>query len=85
MRKVLEDPLRALKWFERALAIFLISIPLILKFSDHFKDGTYRSSISNYVYMCNSYVFGLLLGTAAMLFIFNGVIYFKKRQRYDPF
>jgi hypothetical protein len=37
-----------------------------------------RDSISSYVSMENAHLFGLLLTTAAMLFIFNGAVYIKK-------
>lgn len=62
---------------ERFIALFLILIPLILFLSD---DECWRPSISNYVYMDNSYVFGLLLTMAAMLFIFNGALYFGSSE-----
>jgi len=52
----------------------LILIPLFLITAD---NGVVRISISDYVYMLNSQVFGLLFGVAAMLFIVNGVIYIK--------
>lgn len=62
---------------ERFIALFSIFIPLILYISD---DFCWRDSISNYVYMENSYVFGLLLTMAAMLFIFNGALYFNSPE-----
>lgn len=62
---------------ERFVALFSILIPLILYISD---DFSWRDSISNYVYMDNSYVFGLLLTMAAMLFIFNGALYFSSTE-----
>ena len=79
------DPLATFKWFERLLASFLISIPVILVLTDKCSDGVrntaFRSSISDYVYMWHNYVFGLLLGMAAMLFVFNGVIYFRNEDK----
>lgn len=39
---------------------------------------TIRDSISSYVSMKNAQIFGLLLTTASMLFIFNGAIYINK-------
>jgi hypothetical protein len=84
-KAALQDPLITFKWFERFLAIFCIAIPLILRLTDRLEKGGYkdswRSSISDYVYMWHSYVFGLLLGMAAMLFIFNGFVYFKQEQQ----
>ncbi len=62
---------------ERFIALFLVFIPLILFLSD---DECWRPSISNYVYMGNSYVFGLLLTIAAMLFVFNGALYFGSSE-----
>ena len=40
----------------------------------------FRESISDYVYSSQSYLFGMLLCVAAMLFIFNGVLYFKSQD-----
>jgi hypothetical protein len=82
----LQNPLETFKWFERALAIFFVGIPVILRFTDKCAEGGYypggfRSSISDYVYMWHSYVFGLLLGMAAMLFIFNGAVYFRNEHK----
>jgi hypothetical protein len=37
----------------------------------------FRTSISDYAYSTNSYLFGMLLCIAAMLFIFNGAVYFR--------
>jgi len=83
--QTITDPLATFKWFERFLAAFFISIPLILFLTDKYKcggsAGSFRSSISDYVYMWHNYVFGLLLGMAAMLFVFNGVVYFKNEDK----
>jgi hypothetical protein len=76
----LEDPLKTFKWFERSIAIVCISIPLVLRAADQVgcrHASSFRNSISQYVYMPHSYVFGLLLMMAAMMFIFNGAVYFK--------
>jgi len=40
----------------------------------------FRLSISDYAYSTNSYLFGMLLCIAAMLFVFNGALYFKKQH-----
>ncbi|MEO6488313.1 MAG: hypothetical protein ABIO04_00115 [Ferruginibacter sp.] len=40
----------------------------------------FRTSISDYAYSTNSYLFGMLLCIAAMLFIFNGAVYFKSQR-----
>jgi len=85
----LQDSLATFKWFERFFAIFCITIPLILRLTDKCENGGYyqgwRESISDYVYMWHNYVFGMLLGMAAMLFIFNGAVYFRNedKQRLD--
>ena len=61
--------------------------PLILRLTDRYREGgrnsKFRSSISNYVYMWHSYVFGLLPGAASLLFIFNGVVYFRNENKTD--
>jgi len=40
----------------------------------------FQSSVSAYVYMPHSYIFGMLLCMAAMLFIFNGAVYFRNEE-----
>jgi len=40
----------------------------------------FRISLSDYVYSSNSYIFGMLYCMAAMLFIFNGAVYFKSQE-----
>ena len=37
----------------------------------------FRASISDYVGMADSYIYGMLMCMAAMLFIFNGAVYFR--------
>lgn len=76
----LADPLTTFKLFERFIAVFCISIPFLLWLADAPADHTFRGSISNYVYMQKSYFFGLLLTMAAMLFIFNGAVYYKTEE-----
>ncbi len=80
IKSKLADPLFTFKLFERFIAAFCILIPLILWLTDGLLPHAFRSSISMYVYMNESYVFGMLLSIAAMLFIFNGAIYFKSEQ-----
>ena len=58
------------------------SIPAMVQDSvKHIKKDHlgFRLSISDYAYSYNSYLFGMLLCIAAMLFIFNGAIYFKNQ------
>ena len=74
------DPLSSFKIFERLIALFCNLIPLLLWLTDGKTAHSFRPSISNYVYMQHSYVFGLLLCMAAMLFIFNGAVYYKSEQ-----
>lgn len=40
----------------------------------------FRMSVSDYVYGSRSYVFGILYCLAAMLFVFNGVVYLHRRD-----
>ncbi|MEO5893687.1 MAG: DUF998 domain-containing protein [Ferruginibacter sp.] len=40
----------------------------------------FRQSVSDYVYGSNSYLFGLLYCMAAMLYIFNGVVYLNMHE-----
>lgn len=81
----LEDPLKTFKWFERSIALTCIAIPAVLRLTDKDRTGnpaiSFRKSISQYVYMTHSYVFGLLLMMAAMMFIFNGAVYFKGQEK----
>lgn len=75
--KTASSNLAAFAKLERIIAAILILIPLILAWADNWN---FRDSISNYVYMSNSYIFGLLLTMAAMLFIFNGVVYIEAKE-----
>jgi hypothetical protein len=77
IKGTLADPLATFKYFERLIATFCIIMPLILWLADGTMPHAFRPSISNYVYMANSFVFGMLLCIAAMLFIFNGAVYYK--------
>jgi hypothetical protein len=40
----------------------------------------FRTSLSDYVYSSNSYIFGMLYAMAAMLFMFNGAVFFKSQK-----
>ena len=77
----MSDPLLTFRYFERFVAFFCIIIPLILWLADGGTDHPFRPSISNYVYMKHSYVFGMLMCIAAMLFIFNGAVYYKNEKQ----
>lgn len=77
IKSKLSDPLFTFKIFERFIAAFCILIPLILALNDRGEAHFFRTSISEYAYMPHSYIFGMLLSIAAMLFIFNGAVYFK--------
>ena len=77
IKEKLDDPLVTFKYFERLIALFCIFMPLFLWLADGLSMHPFRPSISNYVYMDHSYVFGMLLCIAAMLFIFNGAVYYK--------
>lgn len=80
IKSKLSDPLFTFRLFERFIAAFCILIPLILWATDGLLPHPFRPSISQYVYMTDSYVFGMLLSIGAMLFIFNGAVYFKNEQ-----
>lgn len=58
---------------EIIITFICMFIPLIL----FFVDGKARSSISAYVDMDDSYIYGLLFGIAGMTFLLNGALYFK--------
>jgi hypothetical protein len=80
VKQKMADPLLTFKYFERFIAAFCISIPLLLWLVDAPDDHKFRGSVSNYVYMNKSYIFGLLLTMAAMLFIFNGAVYYNNEK-----
>lgn len=83
VKTTLADPLVTFKYFERFIAIFCIIMPLILWLADGGINHPFRDSISDYVYMPHSYVFGMLLCIAAMLFIFNGAVYYKNEPSFN--
>lgn len=58
-----------------------MAIPGLLRLADQGYPG-FRVSISDYVYMSDSYIYGMLLCMAAMLFIFNGAVYFRNADRF---
>ena len=61
--------------FQKIIAGVCVLIPLVLWYTD--TGSEFRPSISNYVYMPHSYVFGMMLTMGAMLFIFNGALYWN--------
>ena len=67
--------------FQKVIAGVCLCIPLILRATDH--ASSFRPSISNYVYMQHSYVFGMLLTIGAMMFMFNGALYFNTEDKLD--
>jgi hypothetical protein len=81
IKSKLNDGLTTFKWFERTIATVCIAIPFFLWVADD--QEQFRSSISKYVNMPRSYIFGMLLCAAAMLFIFNGAVYFRKEDDYN--
>ena len=80
----LNNRLLTFKWFERFISPFCISIPLLLYITDKYERGGrypgFRINLSDYVYMWHNYLFGMLLSIAAMLFVFNGAVYFRNEQ-----
>lgn len=70
-----EDTFKKVNHFaklERFIAAILILTPGVLYVADDCLKKGFRDSISNYVFMEDSYWFGSLLTLAAALFIFNG-------------
>jgi hypothetical protein len=82
LRDSLSDGLKTFVLFERVTALVCIAIPMFLRIGDAGNTG-FRPSISNYVYMDKSYLFGLLLCIASMLFIYNGIVYFKNEINFS--
>jgi len=80
LRRAIHDPLKTFRLFEIAIATVSIVMPIFLRLADTDATG-FRSSISDYVYMPRSYIFGMLLSIAALLFIFNGAVYFRNQGR----
>lgn len=60
---------------ESIIVSICMLIPCILYWVDC--DSGFRSSISKYVDMCDSHIFGLMFGIAGTAFILNGALYFK--------
>jgi len=75
--RIIKRKLDSLNKLEIIIAVICIFIPFFLAWAD---NGHIRDSISDYVYMRNSHIFGLLLTMAAMMFIVNGVVYIKTEQ-----
>jgi hypothetical protein len=78
----LRNDLTAFKLLERIIAAVCITIPVFLRIADTGPSG-WRSSISDYVYMDNSQIFGMMLCMASMLFIVNGAVFFKNENKHD--
>jgi hypothetical protein len=76
---MLADPLATFRIFERTIAVVCMTIPALLRLADTGQAG-FRESISDYVYMSDSYIYGMLLCMAAMLMIFNGAVYFRNEN-----
>jgi len=81
IKEGINDPLKTFKVFERIISAICIAIPPLLWLTDTGHPAL-RSSISYYVYMNNSYIFGMLLCMASMLFIFNGAVYFRNEDNF---
>jgi len=62
---------------EIVITVICMFIPLILYLAN---GRTVESSISAYVDMQDSFVFGLLFGVVGMLFVLNGALYFRTEQ-----
>ena len=70
--------IKTFKILQGIIAGLCLLIPIFLRLADN--NTGFRVSISNYVYMGRSYLFGMFLCMAAMLFIFNAVIYYKDAE-----
>ena len=84
IKQELEDPFRSFRIFEVVLASFCITLPLwlyLIDTNDPVRLSGFRGSISAYVDMKRNYFFGMLICIAAMLFLVNGAVYFKKEER----
>lgn len=75
-----DDGLRPFKLFRIIIAAACISIPLILWPADDLFPG-FPSGISEYVQISKSYVFGMLLCMATLLFLFNGIVFLRQKKR----
>lgn len=76
----MDSDLQTFKAFEILLASFCMLIPVLLYLADE-GNPSLRCSISDYVTIKKSYLFGMLLCMAAMLFMFNGAVYFRQEKR----
>ena len=84
LKAELDDTFRSFRIFQVIIASICISLPALLVWADHNKPNAstmpFRESISAYVHIERSYIFGMLMCMAAMLFIVNGVVYFKNQD-----
>ncbi len=72
--------LTRLATLEILLAAILVLMPLFLRLGDNGAQ-TFRDSISDYVYMpVNAHLFGMFLAAAACMFIYNGVLHYRKEK-----
>ena len=72
------DDLKSFRMLEFILAITCVTIPIWLRLADD--NHPFRFSISDYVHMPRNYIFGMMLCMPAMLFIFNGAVYFHNEN-----
>ena len=73
--------IKSFKITQGIIAVLCLLLPVFLRIADN--ASKFRFSISNYVYMTRSYVFGMLLCMAAMLFIFNATVYYQDSKDMD--
>jgi len=85
MKKLLEQDLGWYKIVERCVAIVCLAIPALLQlaYKPLSKFFNFPYSISSYAHKLNekSYVFGMLLTMAAMLFLINGAIHYRSEVK----
>jgi hypothetical protein len=76
IRRTAQDPLATFRIFEIMIAVVCIAMPGLLWLADN-PLAKPLICISEYAYMPMSYFYGMLLTVPAMLFIFNGAVYFR--------
>ena len=84
IKRELQDPFRSFRILEIIIASICITLPLwlyLIDTADSLRSKCFRGSISDYVNMTRSYFFGMFMCIAAMLFIVNGAVYFKREER----
>src|SRR5450631_126350 len=82
IRRTVQDPLATFRIFEVMIAVVCIAMPGLLWLADN-SLAKPLVCISEYAYMPKSYFYGMLLAVPAMLFIFNGAVYFRNEDNFN--